>query len=330
MGVVLRRTFELGRVHVDIRPRELAHLLELLRRPRGLRRATAADDQDLAYGRRADCLDRRVRRVGRGEFLRSEREHARDVQRHVPVADHDCAVDVQVELELLIIGVAVVPGDELRGRPRAWELLPRDPESLVGLRAEGVDHGVEDLEQVHVREVAADLDVAEEAKARLLRDALERARDALELRMVGRNAEPDEAPWRRQALDHVHLDAETGVEQSARGIKPGRARADHGNSDGALSHRTIVLSPPQRAGAWSARSGSKRRPDSRVRGCESTTARGPSRRRTARRARAEPARVPREAPYLELSEGEAFAQAEQPEPQPPTAASASPSSTWKL
>src|SRR5437879_13327884 len=52
--------------------------------------------------------------------------------------------------------------------------------------------------------------------------------------------------------------------------------------------------------------------------------------RPERSARAEPARVPREAQYLELSESEAFAQAEQPEPQPPTDASASPSSTWKL
>jgi hypothetical protein len=57
-----------------------------------------------------------------------------------------------------------------------------------------------------VRDRGAELDVAEEAEARPLRRPLERARDLFQLRVVGRHAEPHEAPRRRQALDHVHLD----------------------------------------------------------------------------------------------------------------------------
>jgi hypothetical protein len=48
-----------------------------------------------------------------------------------------------------------------------------------------------------VRQVATDLDVAEEAETGLVRYPLERARHRLQLRMVRRNAEADEAPGRR-------------------------------------------------------------------------------------------------------------------------------------
>ena len=96
-----------------------------------------------------------------------EREHPRDVERDVPDPDHDRPLDVEVELELLEIGMAVVPGDELRGRPRAGQVLAGDAEPAVGLRADGVDDGVVQAHEVLVVEVAADLDVAEEAEAGL-------------------------------------------------------------------------------------------------------------------------------------------------------------------
>jgi hypothetical protein len=112
----------------------------------------------------------------------------------------------EVELELLVVGVAVVPGDKIRGRPRSRKVLARDAESPIGLRTHGVDHRVVQRVELLVGDVVPDLDITEEAKARPSSDLLERLRDGLELRVVGGNAEPDEAPRRRQALDHVDLD----------------------------------------------------------------------------------------------------------------------------
>ena len=71
--------------------------------------------------------------------------------------------------------MAVVPGDELGRRPRSLELLARDAEAAVGLRADRVDHGVVEAQEVVVRDVGPDLDVAEEAKAVLRRGLLEAA-----------------------------------------------------------------------------------------------------------------------------------------------------------
>jgi hypothetical protein len=102
--------------------------------------------------------------------------------------------------------MAVVPGDELGGRPRAGQVLAGNPEPAVGLGADRVDHRVVEAYEVVVREVAAELDVAEEAEAGLLRDPLERPRHRLQLGVIRRDAEPDEGPHgRRQPLDHVHL-----------------------------------------------------------------------------------------------------------------------------
>jgi hypothetical protein len=58
--------------------------------------------------------------------------------------------------------------------------------------------------------VTSDLDIAEEAEAGSLRDLLEHPRHGLDVGMIGRDAEPDEAPGRRQALEHVDLDREVG------------------------------------------------------------------------------------------------------------------------
>ena len=137
----------------------------------------------------------------------------------------------QVELQVLEVRVAVVPGDELGGRPRAGQVLAGDPEPPVGLRADGVDHGVVQDAQLVVRHVATDLDVPEEAKAGTGGDLLERTRDGLQLRVVGRDAEPDEPPRRREALDHVDLDLRILARKQRAGcVEGGRPGADDGDA----------------------------------------------------------------------------------------------------
>ena len=222
---------ELRRVDEDVRARELAQLAELGRRPRRLDGPAPPEHDDLADARRDDRLDRGVRRVGRRELLPGQREHPRDVEGDVAVPDDDRALVREVELEVLEVGVAVVPGDELGGRPRAGKVLAGDAEAPIGLRADRVDHGVVERRELVVRDVASDLHVAEEAKARTRGDLLERARHGLELRMVGRDPEPDEPPRRRQPLDHVDLDARVlAREQGAGRVEGGRPGADDGDT----------------------------------------------------------------------------------------------------
>ena len=57
--------------------------------------------------------------------------------------------------------------------------------------------------------------------------------------MVGRDAEPDKSPRRREALDHVHLDRRVGAKQGAGGVEARGARADDCYTEG-TRHKPIV------------------------------------------------------------------------------------------
>ena len=122
---------------------------------------------DLLDAGAEDGGDRRVRRVRRGELLLGEREHARDVDGDVAVADDD--------------GPLARRGRTTRSWKSGWPLyqatnsvaahepgqvLARDAEPPVGLRADRVDDRVVEPRELVVLEVASDLDVAEEAEAR--------------------------------------------------------------------------------------------------------------------------------------------------------------------
>ena len=69
--------------------------------------------------------------VGGRDLVGVQHEHPRDVDRDVAVADHDRARGAEVELVVGVVGVAVVPGDELGGAVRAGPVLARDPEPVV-------------------------------------------------------------------------------------------------------------------------------------------------------------------------------------------------------
>src|SRR6188472_676028 len=115
--------------------------------------------------------------------------------------------------------MAVVPGHELERRPRAWKILAGNPELPIGLRTDRVNDRVVETPEVFVVQVASDLDVAEEAETGLVGNPLESARDRLQLRVVGRDAEADEPPRCRQPLDHVDLDRYIRVEERAGGVE---------------------------------------------------------------------------------------------------------------
>ena len=251
LGCARRVQLEVGRIDDDVGACELAQLADLDRRPCRLYRPAAADDENLADAGAVDRLDRGVGGVGRRQLLGRQGEHARDVERDVPVSDHHRALVRKVELELLVVGMAVVPGDEFGCGPGAGQILAGDPELPVGLGADGVDDCVVEPAQFLVRDVLADLDVAEEAEARLRRRLLEGARDGLDVRMVGRDAETHETPGRRQPLEQVDLDREIAPEQRRGGVEPGRPGADDGNAERIHARESRVRSDDDEgSSAW--------------------------------------------------------------------------------
>src|SRR5271155_5082864 len=135
--------------------------------------------------------------------------------------------------------MAVVPADELGRRVGAGELFTGYAQGPVGGRAGGIDDRVVVGEQILTGDVLAEMDVAEEPEARVHGGLLVHAGDRLDLRVVGRDARADESPWRRQALEHVDLEAVGGdLQQVSRGVEAGGTRADDRNANGGIvGHR---------------------------------------------------------------------------------------------
>ena len=130
---------ELGRIDEDVGAGQVAELTHLDRCPGRLTGPRRPRTRISSHARGVDRLDRCVGRIRRRELARGQRQHPGHVERDVAVPDHDRPLVREVELEVLEIGVPVVPGDERGGRPRAGQVLAGDPEAAVGLRPERVD-----------------------------------------------------------------------------------------------------------------------------------------------------------------------------------------------
>jgi len=151
-----------------------AELEQLGVREGRLRGSPPADDHHLVHAAARQHLQRMVGGVRGRELLRREHQHARHVQRHVAVSDYHRALGTgatdrgrEVELEVGVVGVAVVPADELRRRMRAGKLFAGYAERAVRRRAGGVYDRVVVRQQVLARDVLAEVDVAVVAKARV-------------------------------------------------------------------------------------------------------------------------------------------------------------------
>ena len=142
---------ELGRIDDHVGPGKLAELSHFHWRPCRLYRPAPADDEDLADSGARDRLDRRIGRVGRGELLRGESQHARDVEGDVSVPDYDRPLARRGRRRGPEVGMAVVPGDECRGRPGSGQILTGDPELAVCLSADRVDNRVVQARELDVQ-----------------------------------------------------------------------------------------------------------------------------------------------------------------------------------
>lgn len=133
--------------------------------------------------------------------------------------------------------MTVVPGDEVGGAVGAVELDARYGHVAVCRGAGGEDHRVVEAAQVVQADVGRVVDVAEEADLRLVQDLVQGVDDALDARVVGGDAVPDQAEGRGHPLEevdgHAGFGGHLGLEQGVGGVDPGGAGSDDGYPQGA-------------------------------------------------------------------------------------------------
>ena len=128
--------------------------------------------------------------------------------------------------------MAVEPAHEVGGAVRALEIDARDVEIGIADGARREDDRVVVLLQVVERDVGAEVHVAEEADVTAVEHLAQRRDDALDARMVGRDAVADQSVGCRKLLEEVDRDVEAalGFQQDVGGVDAGGSGADDGQS----------------------------------------------------------------------------------------------------
>ena len=242
---------------------DVGHLAELAQLDRGelhVERAAAAEHVHVGDGRRLEPGEHVVGHLGRAQVDGVLREHAGDVEGDVAVADDGDLGCLERPLARHV-GVPVEPGHEVGGAVGAGQVDAGDVERGVPDRAGGEDHGVVALLQVVDRDVAADLDVADEADGAGVEHLVQRVHDALDARVVGRDAVADQAVGRGQRVEQVDRDGAArgghGVREDVAGVDAGGTGADdrdaqvegvrHGGAFRSVDAEVAVVAATRRA-----------------------------------------------------------------------------------
>ena len=166
--------------------------------------------------------------VGARQRVRIGGQDARDVQRHVPVADDDDAVTAEVHREVGVVGMPVVPGHDLCGSGGSGQAHALDLQAFVVGCPDCVEHRVVVLEQLVVRDVRPDLDVEVEPETVLGGDPVEQPGDPFGGLMIGCDTGADQSVGGRQLLEDVDPHAFLG-QQLISGVHRRRPGAHHGH-----------------------------------------------------------------------------------------------------
>ena len=214
----------------QIGARQLAQLPQFRVGESRLCRAAPAQHDDLLDPASAQRLQGVIGDVRFGEFFRCSTQNAGHVHRDVADTHNSHALAREVEVEVTIVGMSVVPGHEVGSRIAAEEILTGDIHAVVGRSASREDDLVIEPTQVVKAQVCSVFHVAVITKPGIGGNLVVGRRNGLDFLMVRRHTATHQSVWRRQPLQHVNLDDEIFLIQQVFGdIEAARARSNNGH-----------------------------------------------------------------------------------------------------
>lgn len=151
---------------------------------------------------RRESLVHVVGDVGLCQRVRVLDEHAGDIQGDVARADHCHRLGIQRPCSRHV-GVAAVPGDEVRGTERSRQVDAGKLQRRVPQRTGGDDDGIVRVAEFTHRDVDTDLDVAQESNTAVGEYDMQRVADLLDPRMIRGDPVPDQPEGDGQTFEQV-------------------------------------------------------------------------------------------------------------------------------
>src|SRR3970282_336778 len=159
------------------------------------------------------------------ELVRRLAENPADVDRDIALSDYDGGLMRQVEHQIAIVGVAVIPPDKLRSRMAARQVLSRNPQGAVGFRAASKDDDVVATLQLLHGDITSRRDVTQESKWRGPGNLLIDTYGLLELRVIRGYTAAHQPKGRGKAFKHVDKDRLFRFEQGVGSVEAARSTA---------------------------------------------------------------------------------------------------------
>ena len=227
-----------GRVELDVlriddhvHAFEPSQLPELRGRERGLRCAASPQHHDLADPALAQPLQRMVGDVGLAQGIRGDDQHACDIHCDIAIADDDGPLAGQVDRQIAVIRMAVVPADERDGWKAVVQILSGDAHTPIGLGTDGIDDLIVEPLQFLVMDLDTVGDVAEETDSRIRQRPVQNAGHRLDRLVIGRNTVTDQPERCGETIEDIDCQDEVGfLEKSFGGIEPRWSSANDGDA----------------------------------------------------------------------------------------------------
>ena len=166
-------------------------------------------------------------------------QDARDVQGHIAHADDGDLLGAQVP-GARVVGVAVVPGDEVGAAVALGGVGAGDVQGGVGVGAGGEDQGVVVLVELGHGDVPAHLHIADEPDVAALEDLVQGHDDLLDARVVGGHPVAHQAVGGGEPLEQVDAHVQPGFGQDVGGVDAGGAGTDDGDAERTCVHCSFV------------------------------------------------------------------------------------------
>ena len=148
-----RIKFDVVRIDDYIHPFQRPQFLDLRGRKCCLRCATSPHYHHLANLALAQLLQRMVGDIGFLHGIRRQDQHARHIHRDVAVADHDGPLTGEVNGQIAIIRMPIIPAYERESWKGIGQLFARDAHTSISLCANRIDDLIVELLEFRMMDI---------------------------------------------------------------------------------------------------------------------------------------------------------------------------------